>query len=63
MIGREARGALVDQPLPVLRTEVTQRVVFAESVAAGRLARETSRDCAAAREITALTAELLRLPR
>jgi chromosome partitioning protein len=42
VIGREARQALADQPLPALRAEVHQRIVFADSVAAGRLARETA---------------------
>ncbi len=37
VIGREARQALADQPLPALRSEVHQRIVFADSVAAGRL--------------------------
>jgi chromosome partitioning protein len=45
-----------------LRSEVHQRIVFADSVAAGRLARETAPDSAAAREITALVDELLRWP-
>jgi len=40
VIGREARGALADQPLPGLQAEVRQRIAFTESVAAGRLARE-----------------------
>ena len=57
VIGREARGALAEQPL---HAEIRQRIVFADSVAAGRLARETAPDSAAAREITALTDELLR---
>ena len=62
VIGREARQTLADQPLPALRAEVHQRIVFADSVAAGRLARETAPDSAAAREITALVDELLRWP-
>ena len=62
VIGREARQALADQPLPALRAEVHQRIVFADSVAAGRLARETAPGRAAAREITALVDELLRWP-
>ena len=33
VIGREARQALAEQPLPVLRAEVRQRIVFADSVA------------------------------
>src|SRR3546814_13491004 len=62
VIGREARQALTEQPLPALRSEVRQRIVFADSVAAGRLARETAPDSAAAQEITALVDELLRWP-
>ncbi len=63
VIGREARGALADQPLPALpalQAEVRQRIVFAESVAAGRLARELAPDSAAAREVSSLVEELLR---
>ena len=60
VIGREARGALADQPLPALRSEIHQRIVFADSVAAGQLARELAPESTAAREITALTDELLR---
>ena len=60
IIGREARQSLAEQPLPVLRSEVHQRIAFADSVAAGRLARETAPDSAAAREVTALVDELLR---
>ncbi|MEN1321700.1 ParA family partition ATPase [Pseudomonas aeruginosa] len=63
IIGREARQSLAEQPLPALRSEIHQRIVFADSVAAGRLARETAPDSAAAREIAALTDELLRWPR
>jgi chromosome partitioning protein len=37
---RGTRDALSDQPLPALLSEVRQRIVFADSVAAGRLARE-----------------------
>jgi chromosome partitioning protein len=40
VIGREARGALAEQPLPALRAEVHQRIVFADSVAAGRRTRD-----------------------
>lgn len=49
IIGREARQSLAEQPLPALRSEIHQRIVFADSVAAGRLARETAPDSAAAR--------------
>ncbi len=60
VIGREARGALADQPLPAMQSEIRQRIVFADSVAAGQLARELAPDSAAAREISALVLELLR---
>lgn len=60
VIGREARGALADQPLPALSAEVRQRIAFADSVAAGRLVREINDDTPAAREIAALAAEVLR---
>ena len=60
IIGREARSALAEQALPTLRSDVHQRIVFADSVAAGRLARETAPGSAAAHEIAALTNELLR---
>lgn len=54
VIGREARGALADQPFAALPAEISQRIVFADSVAAGRLASEAMPRCAAAREIAAL---------
>ncbi|WP_232080832.1 ParA family partition ATPase [Variovorax sp. SRS16] len=54
VIGREARAALADQPFPALSAEVSQRIVFADSVAAGRLACEVAPRCAAAREVAAL---------
>ena len=60
VIGREARGTLDEQPFPALASEVCQRIVFADSVAAGRLARETAPDSMAAREIATLADELLR---
>lgn len=62
VIGREARQALASQPWPVLAAEVRQRIVFADSVAAGRLAYEAAPGGAAAREIAALVDELLRWP-
>jgi chromosome partitioning protein len=60
VIGREARRALADQPLPVFGSEIRQRIVFAESVAAGQLAGERQDDSPAAREIAALTREVLK---
>jgi chromosome partitioning protein len=61
LIGREARSALADQPFVSLQSEVRQRIVFADSVARGQLAREWAADSLAAGEITALTAEVLGL--
>ena len=61
VIGREARNALTDQPLSSLLSEVRQRIVFADSVAMGQLARELDADSNAAREIAALAAEVLRM--
>ncbi|MBN8765280.1 MAG: AAA family ATPase [Thiobacillus sp.] len=61
VIGREARNALTDQPLLSLLSEVRQRIVFADSVARGQLARELDADSNAACEIAALAAEVLRM--
>jgi chromosome partitioning protein len=58
VIGREARAALAHQGIPALRADVHQRVIFAESVAAGRVAAELAPTSAAAREIAALTCEV-----
>jgi len=61
VIGREARNALTDQPLPSLLSEIRHRIVFADSVASGQLARELDAESNAAREIAALAAEALRM--
>lgn len=54
VIGREARAALAGQPFGALPAEVSQRILFADSVAAGRLVREVAPGSLAAREIAAL---------
>jgi chromosome partitioning protein len=59
VIGREAHATLVEQRIVPLATQVFQRIVFAESVASGRLAFELDADSHAAREITALGAEVM----
>ncbi len=46
-------AALADQPFAALDAEVCQRIVFVDSVAAGRLAREVTPQGAATREIAA----------
>jgi len=56
VLGREARAALAEQPLPALAAEVAQRIVYAESVSAGVLARERDARCPAAHEIARLAA-------
>jgi len=63
VIGREARWTLRSQEIPTLDAEIHQRIVFAESVAAGRLASELEPYGAAAREVTALAREVESLPR
>ena len=63
VIGREARWTLRSQEIPTLDSEIHQRIVFAESVAAGRLASELEPYGAAAREMTALAREVESLPR
>jgi chromosome partitioning protein len=61
VIGREARQALADQPFAALHAEISQRIVFADSVAAGRLVSEVAPQCAAAREIAALVQAVLEM--
>ena len=56
------RGCDVEGQAGGVEVALAQRIVFADSVAAGRLARETVPDSMAAREITALVDELLRWP-
>src|SRR3546814_17168884 len=54
VIGREARAALADQPLPTLAAEVAQRIAFVDCVAGGSLVRERHPHGPAAREIPRL---------
>jgi chromosome partitioning protein len=63
VIGREARHALADQPFAALGADIHQRIIFAESVARGRLARELEPHGMAVREIAALAAAVLALAR
>jgi chromosome partitioning protein len=58
-IGREAGDALAAYGLPVLRSSIAQRVVFAEVAARGSTVVETAPHSPAAQEITALLQELL----
>ncbi|MBD2054465.1 AAA family ATPase [Oculatella sp. FACHB-28] len=60
-IGRDVGAALAEYSLPVLKTVISQRVGFAESAAAGQTVLDTDPKGAAAREILALTKEILSL--
>jgi chromosome partitioning protein len=61
IIGRDARQALADQNMPALSAEIRQRIIFADSVAAGQLARELDADSVGAREIAELASEIRKL--
>ena len=59
IIGRDIRTMAAEAGLPILATEVAQRVAFAESMTMGKTIFEWSRSSAAATEIENLTAEIL----
>jgi chromosome partitioning protein len=61
VIGREVSEALKGGKIPVLRSHISQRVAFAESIAEGQTVFETKTDQKAIQEIEALTTELLEL--
>ena len=58
-LGRDVFTALENYPFPVLKTAVCQRVAFAESAALGSTVLEFEPNGPAAREIEALTEEVL----
>lgn len=58
MIGREIRDMAADAGIPVLTTEIEQRVGFAESMTMGQTIFEWAPRSAAAREIEHLTKEI-----
>jgi chromosome partitioning protein len=60
-IGRDVGEALAEYPIPVLKTVISQRVGFAESAAAGGTVLDTDPSGTAAKEIMALTDEILGL--
>lgn len=53
-IGRDVEGALAEFELPVIETTIGQRVIFAESAAAGLSVLEQDAKSQAAKEITTL---------
>lgn len=59
VIGREIRSMAADQGIPILKSEIEQRVGYAESLTMGKTIFEWSPGSAAAREIENLTNELL----
>ena len=59
VIGRDVGDALAGLGMPALSVSVSQRVAFAESVAIGRLVRESHPESAAANEIEAVTSEIM----
>lgn len=59
-IGRDVVQALMDYPIPVLNTKITQRVIYAEAMAQGLSVHEASPGCAAESEIKNLVDEILK---
>ena len=59
VIGRDIRAMAAEAGIPILSTEVEQRVAFAESMTMGETIFEWSARSAAAREIDHLTDEIL----
>jgi chromosome partitioning protein len=60
-IGRDVREALSSYPLPVLKSQVGQRVGFAESAGRGQTVLETEPQGTASKEILALVKEILEM--
>ena len=58
-IGRDVNDALASYEIPVLRSQITQRVSFAESAATGQTVLETEPNGQASKEIKALVKELI----
>jgi chromosome partitioning protein len=58
VIGREIRTMAAEAGIPILTTEIEQRVAFAESMTMGKTIIEWSPRSAAAREIERLTSEI-----
>lgn len=59
--GRDVQEALKGYELPVLKTAIGQRVVFAEAVNKGKLVREIDAESPAAREIQEITADIVEM--
>lgn len=61
VIGREIRSMADDYGIPILASEIEQRVAYAESLTMGKTIFEWAPTSPAAREINDLTNELLRI--
>ena len=59
MIGRDIRAMAAEAGIPILTTEIEQRVAFAESMTLGKTIFEWNPGGPAGREIERLTLELL----
>ena len=60
-IGRDVKQALAEYDLPVLKSQISQRVGFAESAASGQTVLETDPKSLASKEINALVKEILEM--
>lgn len=60
-LGNAISDALVDYPLPVLKTEISQRVAFAETASKGQSVVEAVPNEPAAKEINRLVNEIMEL--
>ncbi len=60
VIGREAKGYAADQGIPILKTEIYNRIAFAEALTLGNTIFEWARKSSAAQGIEKLTKELLK---
>ena len=59
-LGAQTRDALADIGIPILETEITQRIALAEAIIAGQTIFEHQPSSPACAEFEALTAEVLR---
>ena len=62
-IGRDVAEALSEYELPILKSEICQRVGFAESAGTGQTVLETEPESVASKEIIKLTNEILEVIR
>jgi chromosome partitioning protein len=58
-MGRDVTQALSAYDMPVLESQIAQRIAFAEALASGQTVQETAPDSPAAEEVAALVNEVL----